>query len=549
MRRMPDRSRPFSSRELLRVIAGFVGLTLLLTYPQIRLMSSHMAEHYDTLFSVWRLAWIAHQLPLDPSHLFDANIFYPERHTLAYSDALLLPAALGAPLIWLGVNEVVVHNLLVLFSFAACGVSMYVLCRELTGSAAAAWFGGVVFAFQPYRFGHYAQLELLWGWPIPLAFWALDRVFRTRRVRDGIWLGVFVAAQALSCLYYAVFLITALTILALVLLARSRWGRDGRRASSRCGRRRGRRGVDRPVCAAPRLGGRTVGVRSEEEVLQWSPTLESFVAALPQNWRTAARWVIARRSRASCFRPRRRGAWRLSARGRLSIVVVLRTLLLLVVAVDLSLGSHGLPYGMLYRTVWVYRGLRVPSRMFVVVSAALAVLGAEGVRRLLARMRSPVVGVAAGLALVGLVLPRERQCPDRVETSPEARCAYAWLKVQPPGVVMEWPTPRASSLYLTHEPRYMYNSTFHWQRLVNGYSGFYPPSFILLVEAMDSFPVAVGDRVSPPVGGAVRDPAQRLRSPAAMLTPETRSASSPELQLVLVERQGADEIAVYRLPD
>ena len=86
-----------SSRELARVTAGFAALTIVMTYPQIRFMASRMGEHYDTLFSVWRLAWIAHQLPRDPLHLFDANIFYPRLHTLAYSDGVLLPGVAGGP--------------------------------------------------------------------------------------------------------------------------------------------------------------------------------------------------------------------------------------------------------------------------------------------------------------------------------------------------------------------------------------------------------------------------------------------------------------------
>jgi hypothetical protein len=295
-------------------------------------------------------------------------------------------------------------------------------------------------------------------------------------------------------------------------------------------------------------GGRTVGVRSEEEVLQWSPTLENFVAALPQNW-LYGRSMGYRASLEGIMFPGLAavalavvGAWPPFNRRRVAY------LLLLVVAVDLSLGSHGLLYGMLYRTVWVYRGLRVPSRMFVVVSAALAVLGAEGVRRLLARMTSPVVGVAAGLALVGVVLLESATVPIELKRVPKPAALYAWLKVQPSGVVMEWPTPHASSLYLTHEPRYMYNSTFHWQRLVNGYSGFYPPSFILLVEAMDSFP-------SPSAIAYLRRLAVRyviLHSdfdPRRYVDARNALGDQSELQLVLVERQGADEIAVYRFSD
>jgi hypothetical protein len=38
------------------------------------------------------------------------------------------------------------------------------------------------------------------------------------------------------------------------------------------------------------------------------------------------------------------------------------------------------------------------------------------------------------------------------------------------------------------EPIYMYFSTFRWHKLVNGYSGFSPPSYPKLVELMGRFP-------------------------------------------------------------
>jgi len=39
---------------------------------------------------MWRIGWVQHQLVTDPRHLFDANIFYPLRATLTYSDAMIL---------------------------------------------------------------------------------------------------------------------------------------------------------------------------------------------------------------------------------------------------------------------------------------------------------------------------------------------------------------------------------------------------------------------------------------------------------------------------
>ena len=151
-------------------------------------LESHVGPHYDALFGVWRLAWIAHQLPRDPAHLFDANIFHPEAHTLTFSDAIPLLGIAAAPAIWLGVPPVVAYNLLVLLSFPAAGLAMYLLARDLTGSRSAALVAGTFFAFQPYRIAHFAQIELLWTCWIPLAFLALHRLMRTPSPRAGVGL-------------------------------------------------------------------------------------------------------------------------------------------------------------------------------------------------------------------------------------------------------------------------------------------------------------------------------------------------------------------------
>ena len=45
-------------------------------------------------------------------------------------------------------------------------------------------------------------------------------------------------------------------------------------------------------------------------------------------------------------------------------------------------------------------------------------------------------------------------------------------------------------MILGGDQMYMYYSTFHWQRLLNGYSGFFPPSYVRLVAAMRGFPDA-----------------------------------------------------------
>jgi hypothetical protein len=41
---------------------------------------------------------------------------------------------------------------------------------------------------------------------------------------------------------------------------------------------------------------------------------------------------------------------------------------------------------------------------------------------------------------------------------------------------------------LGHDARFIYFSTFHWQKLVNGESGFFPPSYHELIEKQKDFP-------------------------------------------------------------
>ena len=57
----------------------------------------------------------------------------------------------------------------------------------------------------------------------------------------------------------------------------------------------------------------------------------------------------------------------------------------------------------------------------------------------------------------------------------------------PRGVVLELPVPRPNTLP-GDEARYAYMSTFNWFPLVNGYSGFYPPSYLVRLDRLRGFP-------------------------------------------------------------
>ena len=228
---LPDGRRPWWTR----LIPGlfFLSLAILNTYPLAAAPGSFIGEHGDSYFSVWRLAWIAHQLWQRPGQLFNGNIFYPEKATLAYSDAILLPAIVVSPLHSLGVDPIVAYNLVLIAAFTLNGVAAYSLVRYLTGSMAAGLLGGAIFAFSPHRFDHFDHLEMQFAFWIPWAVLAWHKAIGRDEVRGYLRVAALVSAQVLSCIYYGVFLITWLGVTGGVqLLANALAHRPRRRADA-----------------------------------------------------------------------------------------------------------------------------------------------------------------------------------------------------------------------------------------------------------------------------------------------------------------------------
>ena len=126
----------------------------------------------------WILAWVAHQLPRDPLHLFEANIFYPAHDALAFSEPLIVPALMGAPLAWAGASPVLVYNLVViagfaLTAFATCSCSIDAWTGSFAGRPAAP---GRSFAFNTHTLTRFAHVQGIHLYGLPLALLAIDRL-------------------------------------------------------------------------------------------------------------------------------------------------------------------------------------------------------------------------------------------------------------------------------------------------------------------------------------------------------------------------------------
>jgi hypothetical protein len=506
----------------------FTVLTAVMTYPQVLHMQTGVHDDGDPLMVTWVLAWVAHQLPRAPAHLFDANIFYPERNTLAYSETLLVPGAVAAPLHWLGVHPILIYNLVFLSGFALSGVGVALLVRRLTDNNAAAMLAGLVFAFAPYRIDHYAHLQLQQTQFIPLSLWAFHRLLDTSRLRDGVLVGTFVACQLMSCMYYGIFLVPYMAVVCgTLLLARLAAGeREGGKYEVRSKKYfLLHTSYLRRVSAALLVGGavtavamvpaaraylsarEVVGERGRAEVADGSATWRNYLA--PPEVNALYGEVFAR------FRqPERRlfpgfvavalalvGLWprkheNTNSNHRRFVLSWLRGYfatpqaaygLGLLLAFDVSLGFNGLLYPALYDYFLPFKALRIPARMGLMVGFSLAVLAGFGATRIAARAPSTAPRRVALAALGALMLVEYASVPLPFWHAPrDPPAIYADLVKDrgdsPTAVVFEFPTGALE------DPSYLYYSTFHWQSLVNGYSGFFPPSYRRLANAVRKFP-------------------------------------------------------------
>lgn len=511
-----------------------------MTFPQVLHLGDAVHDDGDPLLMTWTLAWVAHQLPLAPAHIFDANMFHPERNTLAYSETMLVPGIVVAPLYWLGVHPILIYNLVFLSGFALSGVGVALLVRRLTGNAAAAILAGIIFAFLPYRIDHFAHLQLQQTQFIPLALWAFHRLLDTGRLRDGVLVGLFVACQMLSCMYYGIFLIPYMAVVCGVLLiaryskleVRSKKYEGLTAESAEIAVESFSTGSTAPpvkgsyfllrtsylhrlllalAAAAAVLSvlmipaGRAylaaravVGERGPGEVAQYSATWRNYLA--PPEVNAVYGKVFAR-----FMEPERRlfpgfvaialavaGLLPRASSGRSRFREYIQTpqtayALGLILAFDVSLGFNGLIYRGLYDYFLPFKALRIPARMGLMVGFSLAVLAGYGAARIAAHIHSAPLRRLALVGLGVLLLVEYASTPVPLWMAPRNPPeTYADLLKDrgdgPTAVVFEFPTNPLD------DPAYLYFSTFHWQSLVNGYSGFFPPSYRRLVRAVQNFP-------------------------------------------------------------
>lgn len=170
---------------------------------------------------------------------------------------------------------------------------------------------------------------------------------------------------------------------------------------------------------------------------------------------------------------------RLDRRGGLFLAVGLAGMIV-------ALGAYTPYYTFLFKTFgFLFRAIRVPARGVVLLHVALGVLAAWGLALLLRRVhRSAERAAFIGAALLLTAIEYRAAPIDVHAVDPVPAPVYRWLGgVAVPGAVLELP------IGFDYDAEHVFRSPAHWQKLLNGYSGFAPRHYAELQSAFEERPV------------------------------------------------------------
>lgn len=464
----------------------FIALTAVQTWP-IAHEPAHWArvDNGDGALNIWAVNWVGTHLFRDPLHIADANIFYPERKTLALSEMMLVQGAIAAPAIALGAPPVLAFNVAVFAGFVLTGWAFCLLVQRWTGSWAAGYVGGSLAAFNAHTLVRIAHLQTLHLEFFALALFALDRLIVSKRFRDACLLAAGFAFHAMTSIYLMVFAVWALLFATLARvrdLWRAGFGAMALRfaaaaavallllypylsiylALKSSGLERGAE----DVIAASWNDYRATGARIH---LSWSRPYISSAASYSFPGLVAL--LLAATALASPFRRDAR-VWMCAVAGAGCLAA--------------SMAGRWPFYPTLHEIIPLLQAVRVQAHLGQFVLLMIAVLAGFGVASLQRRWGSGRWWNAVAVALVIAVNAEALRAPIGFVWFDRVPAVYDALKAERRAVVVELPFPMPGQWFLNGP--YMVNSTRHWHPLLNGYSGFRPESYERSYEAAREFP-------------------------------------------------------------
>jgi len=462
----------------------------------------------DVDLVLWILSTVAENLVSNPLHLFAGNTLYPAPAPVMFSEHLLSQQVSFAPIYLATGNAVLGMQVTLLFNIAMCGTAMYLLLRHWGCSVAAAVLGGIFYAFTPTRYHaafapHTSAVQYL-----PLAILFLDRSLDHGRWRDALAFALSLALQMLTSFYLAyvtVFVIAPYLLAKLALRRNLARGGLARAALAALAAGVVFGVVSYPYFSLSAAGSLTADAAPGANLMSavgWRSYLyPSIVAREWPGW-----WIPGMSLYLGIF-PIAFAIVGLFGRSRpFTRTPAVPLLAAMFVTYVLSLGVPRVPEDQPLRVIfaWIsstlpgFSAMRAPGRFAMGVFLCVAAFAGFGVDVAVQRARRRGINTAAIYASLSLVAVlagldfgiahfrfETRRIPWGIWTAP----IYQALRDAPPGPVLEVPGGVLEpAMYRFAESEAGLYSLYHRHPTLNGYTGHFPNSYLLLMSLARALP-------------------------------------------------------------
>jgi hypothetical protein len=469
----------------------------------------------DFRLNTYLIFWGAHALLTDPLAVHHTNMFHPERYTFVYADILLAHSLLMLPVIQAFYEPILTYNLLLIAGLVIGGLGFFCLARAVVGHPGAALLGAVLWVFNPVHFTRYQQIQLVGDHWLPWMAWALWAWLQPATaapeadggdekcepgIRHAAAAAVFFCLNALSGSHNAVFgALLAGSMIAYFAVVHRLYRRPGL----------ARGGAVFALITVAVLAPIFWPYLAIEEQLaaRRAETLDLPNASLrPLELLSARslfyRWLDERWGWPAVLNRSGREVRSYAFPGLVTIALAGLALLRPagrrrrtdrrfwlfagLLFLFLAMGAHG-GYA-LVGNLPLIRLIRVPTRYMMPATFCLAVLASFGAAALAARIRRRRARIAVFAALALAFSVEASFAPLRTwPYEREPRPINTFLAAQPGDfAIVELPlSPFSTSI----NARQVWESIFHWKRLLVGYSGYQSPANIDLLRSIrDGFP-------------------------------------------------------------
>lgn len=494
-------------------------------------MSDHLYDWNDTLYFIWLIQNHIHNLTsFNFANLYDATAMYPFKYALSFGEQFFFPALIALLISQFNQNPIFQLNFLLVINHILIFVSFYLLVSLLVKNYWSKIIAAFYFSFSPYFFAQLVHFQMVFFWPLLFSLYFLfkDREMKKTNKKNLLFSGLFLGIQFMSSVYLGtmellavmlffavrlfferkiislskqalillvVFLLTAGISIYGYMLAKNEYG--------------GKRELGEFITYSAHLSDYIFSVKNHTSFLYRNP--------LVVRWNSFDHHNLGEKAAFIGFLPliivffylikydRDKKTLAFSIRlNKLTLFLVLMGLLSFIASLGPRLNVNGaylylpLPYDLAIKSVPLIEFLRALARWFSLVTLATALLLALGLDNFFDNLTKKIsqkkVSII-GLLILGLFILEFYPEPLEVSKKEWWSEAYSFMRdelcVKNTAAVLEYPfIYRNKDGGLIKDLQYkmviLLASTKHSCKILSGFSGYEPPSYIEIKKQLDN---------------------------------------------------------------